>query len=86
LKWAVSGFRRRAIIQRTADNAKIPDLAHWIETGEIRDDSRPPPEEDPAVKIAAEQIRKDGRLIVENVTEAIEKWREQQTLKPAEPT
>jgi hypothetical protein len=86
LTWAVSGFRRRAIIQRTADNAKIPDLAHWIETGEIRDETRRTIEDDPAVQIAAEQIRKDGRLIVENVTEAVNKWREQQTKKPAAPT
>ena len=86
MTWAVAGVRRRAIIQRTADNAKIPDLAHWIETGEIRDNTRRPPEDDPAVKIAQEQIRKDGRLIVENVTKAVEQWRAAQTLKPDEPT
>lgn len=69
-----------------ADNAKIPDVAHWIETGEIREPNQRPSEDAPEVKIAREQIRKDGRLIVENVTRAIEQWREQQTSKPVEPT
>jgi hypothetical protein len=75
----VAGVRRRAFIQRVAANAKIPDVAHWIETGEIRDQTRRPPGDDPAVLIALEQIRKDGRLIVENVTKAVEQWREAQT-------
>ena len=79
----MAGVRRRAIVQRTADNAKIPDVAHWIETGEIREQDRRPPADDPAVLVALEQIKKDGRLIIENVTKAIEQWREAQTLKPA---
>lgn len=88
MTWAAAGVRCRAIIQHIASDAKIPDVAHWIETGEIRRSAadRPPPEDAPEVHVAREQIRKDGRLIVENVTRAIEQWREQQTLKPAEPT
>jgi len=86
LTWAVAGVRRRAIVQRIADNAKIPDVGHWIETGEIREPSEKPAEDTPEVQIAKEQIRKDGRLIVENVTKAIEQWRDQQTSKQAEPT
>lgn len=82
----MAGVRRRAIIQRTADNAKIPDVAHWIETGEIREQDRRPPADDPAVLVALDQIQRDGRLIVENVTKAIEQWRGAQTLKPAELT
>lgn len=85
MTWAVAGFRRRAIIQRTADNADIPDVAHWIETGEIRQQDRQPPVDDPAVLVALEQIRKDGRVIPENVAKAIDEWRAK-TLKPAEPT
>lgn len=81
----MAGLRRRAIIQRTAENAKIPDLAHWIETGEIRQPAAPV-EADPAVLVAQEQIRKDGRLIVENVIKAVEQWRQAQTLKPEKPT
>ena len=87
MTWAVAGVRRRAIIQRIADNAKIPDVGHWFETGEIRKPNRRPPEDAPEVKIAREQIRKDGRLILENVTKAIEQWRDQhKTSKPARPT
>jgi len=85
LTWAAAGVRRRAIIQRIADNAKIPDVAAWIETGQLREPNRRPPEDKPAVKIAKDQIRKDGRVIIENVTKAIERWRDQQTLKPDEP-
>ena len=86
MTWAVAGIRRRAIVQRIADNAKIPDVGHWIETGEIREPYTKPAEDTPEVQVAKEQIRKDGRLIVENVTRAIEQWREQQTSKPVEPT
>ena len=75
------------MIQRIADNAKIPDVAHWIETGKIRREvDQQPPEDTPEVHIAKEQIRKDGRLILENVTKAIEQWRAQQTSKQAGPT
>lgn len=72
------GFRRRAIVQRIADNAEIHDVEYWIETGELRDrHAGQPPEDTPEVHVAREQIRKDGRLIVENVTKAIEQWRDQ---------
>ncbi len=87
MTWATIGFRRRAILQRIADNEEISDVEHWIETGQLRQRRPgPPPEDTPEVHVAREQIRRDGRLIVENVTRAIEQWREQhQTSKPAEP-
>ena len=77
MTWAEIGVRRRAIIQRIADNEKLPDVNHWIEAGELREPNRRPPEDTPEVLIAREQIRKDGRVIVENVTRAIEEWRDQ---------
>ncbi len=87
MNWAEIGVRRRAIIQRIAQNEKLSDVNHWIETSELRGPDRRPPEDAPEVHIAREQIRKDGRLIVENVTRAIEEWRDQhKTSKPDEPT
>ena len=77
MTWAQIGIRRRAIIERIAQNEKLPNVNHWIETGEIRDADQKPPEDSPEVHIAKEQIRKDGRIIVENVTRAIEEWRDQ---------
>lgn len=79
-------MRLRLACQRTAIWANNWDSATWIRTGRLtsRQDD-PPAEQDPAVLIAQEQIRKDGRLILENVTKAIETWRAK-TLKPDEPT
>ena len=79
MTWAEIGVRRRSIIQRIAQNANLPDVNHWIETGEITGtrENGPPPEDTPEVHIAKEQIRKDGKVIVENVTRAIEEWRDQ---------
>ena len=85
--WAEVGVRERSVIQRVADNAKTGQIEHWIKTGELRGQSCRPPEDTPEVHIAKAQIRKDGRLIVENVTRAIEEWREQhKTSKPVEPS
>lgn len=86
MTWALSGVRLRALTDRTAKNAKIQDVAHWIETGELRDDTKPPVEADPAVLVAREQIKKDGRLIVENVAKVIEQWQQDRTSKPEKPT
>ena len=78
MNWAEIGVRRRAIIGRIAQNEKLPDVNHWIETGELRDaTNRKPPEDTPEVHIAKEQIRNDGYVNVENVTRAIEEWRDQ---------
>lgn len=83
--WAETGVRERATIQRVADNAKGGQLDHWIETGHLGSQSSRPPEDSPEVHIAKAQITKDGRIIIENVTRAIEEWREQhRTSKPAE--
>ena len=80
MTWAEIGVRRRAIVQRIADNEKLPHLNHWIETGDIGELLESKPSEDsPEVHVAKEQIRKDGRLIVENVTRAIEEWRQHKT-------
>lgn len=79
-------MRLRLACQRTAIWANQWDPATWIRTGALtsrRDE--PPAEQDPAVLIAQEQIRKDGRLILENVNEAIEAWRAKMS-KPVEPT
>jgi hypothetical protein len=46
---------------------------------------QPPPESDPAVLVAHEQIRKDGRVIPENIERAVNEWRAKM-LKLAEPT
>lgn len=78
-------MRLRLYYQRTAIWKEKFDAAHWIRTGNVRASNAAPPEDDPAVKIAQEQIRKDGRLIVENVTKAVEEW-QPKTSKPAEPT
>ncbi len=87
MNWAEIGVRRRSIIQRIAQNEKLPDVNHWIETGEVRGPDRKPPEDTPEVHIAHKQIDRDGTLIVENVIEAIEKWRAQhKTSKPEELT
>jgi hypothetical protein len=88
LKWAEVGVRERSLIQRIAQNSKLPNPNYWVETGDLGGQPcRKPPEDTPEVHIAKEQIRKDGRLIVENVTRAIEKWRDQhKTSKQAEPT
>ncbi len=81
MNWAVKGVRERATIQRVADNAKVGQLEHWIETGKLQSlDRSRPPEDTPEVHIAKEQIRKDGRVIIENVTRAIEEWREQRKI------
>ena len=80
-------MRLRLVLQRTAiwaSGAEWNPVA-WIRGTDGRRNDRRPPEEDPAVKIAAEQIRKDGRVIPENVTKAVELWREK-TLKPEKPT
>ena len=77
MKWAEVGVRERSLIQRIAQNSKLSNPNHWIETGELRGQSCRPAEDTPEVHIAKEQIRKDGRIIVENVTRAIEEWREQ---------
>lgn len=77
MTWAEIGVRRRAIIQRFADNDKLSNVNHWIETGKTRGPDRRPPEDAPEVHIAKEQIRKDGKVIPENVTKAIEEWRDQ---------
>jgi hypothetical protein len=88
LTWAERGVRERATIQRIADNAKAGQLEHWIETGHLQSLDRSRPAEDtPEVHIAKAQIRKDGRIIIENVTRATEEWREQhKTSKLEEPS
>ncbi len=68
-----------------ADNAKAGQLGRWVETGELLGESGRPPEDTPEVHIAKEQIRKDGKVIPENVTRAVKEWREHhKTSKPAE--
>lgn len=68
-----------------ADNAKAGQLGRWVETGNLLEESERPPEDTPEVHIAKEQIRKDGKVIPENITRAVEEWREHhKTLKPAE--
>jgi len=85
LNWAEIGVRGRSVIQRVADNAKSGQINRWTETGELdATASIQPPEDRPEVHIAREQIRKDGRIIIENVTRAIEQW-QQTTSKPAAP-
>ncbi len=70
-----------------ADNAKADQLGEWVETGQLGERSSRPPEDTPEVHIAKEQIRKDGKVIPENIARAVEEWREQhKTLKPAEPS
>ena len=86
MTWAEIGVRRNAIIQRIAQNEKLPDVNHWIETGELREPNRKPPEDTPEVHVAKEQIRKDGYVNVENVRRAIEEWQDQhKTSKPEKP-
>jgi hypothetical protein len=79
-------MRLRLVSQRTAIWAQNWDAAYWIQTGKLRTpESQRPAEDDPAVKIAQEQIRKDGRVIPENIAKAVEEWRAKMS-KPAEPT
>jgi len=69
-------MRLRLVLQRTAIWASKWDPAAWITTGQMREMiDQPPPESDPAVLVAAEQIRKDGRVVIENVTKAVDEWR-----------
>ena len=77
----------RLFNQRTAVWAEKWDAAYWIRTGNIREQApERPAEDDPAVLIAREQIAKDGGiLIVENVTRAVEAWRQKMS-KQDEPT
>jgi len=68
-----------------ADNAKAGLLGCWVETGDLLEESGRPPEDTPEVHIAKEQIRKDGKVIPENIARAVEEWREQHKMsKPAE--
>ena len=70
-----------------ADNATAGQLGCWVETGELGGGNERPPEDTPEVHIAKEQIRKDGKVIPENVARAIEEWRDHhKTSKPAEPS
>lgn len=79
-------MRLRLVCQRTAIWAQNWDAAAWIQTGRIESpNDGPPAEQDPAVLVAQEQIRKDGRVIPENIARAVDQWRAK-TLKPAEPT
>ena len=59
-----------------ADNAKAGQLGCWVDTGDLLGESARPPEDTPEVHIAKEQIRKDGKVIPENITRAVEEWRE----------
>ena len=81
-------MRLRLASQRTAiwASAEEWDPAYWIQTGGLRNpEADRQAEEDPAVLVARDQIRKDGgQLIVENVTKAVDAWRAK-TLKPDEP-
>ena len=86
MTWAAEGMRLRLVCQRTAIWADKWDSAAWIRTGKMREKSdQPPPESDPAVLVAHEQIRKDGRVIPENIERAVNEWRAKM-LKLAEPT
>jgi hypothetical protein len=68
-------MRLRLACQRTAIWSSPWDPAHWIKHGELRTPAAEQPvENDPAVLVAQEQIRKDGRLIVEHVTAAVDAW------------
>ena len=67
-----------------ADNATAGQLGYWVETGELAERSSKPLEDTPEVHIAKEQIRKDGKVIPENITRAVEEWRDHKTSKLAE--
>ena len=80
-------MRERALIQRVADNGQAGELDRWSETGELGGRNERPAEDTPEVHIAKEQIRKDGKVIPENVERAIVEWREQhKTSKPVGPS
>lgn len=76
-----AGVRKRLYDQSICVWAKEWDPGHWIQTGEVREQSQTPRrvEEDPAVMVARDQIRKDGdRVIPENIERAVGEWRERQ--------
>lgn len=77
----VRGVRFRLSDQSFCVLSRDWDVSHWIQTGKVREQSQKPRrvEEDPAVMIARDQIRKDGdQVIPENIERAVNEWRASQ--------
>ena len=75
-----AGVRFLLTHQRFAINReKAFDAEQWIWHAKVKEPetSRYQPD-DPVVLVAQQQIAKDGMVIIENVTRAVEEWRARQ--------